>query len=85
MRYLFQTIGDYGLFPSSKDLEEAQKHCRRIVAKTSITKGEKLSENNVDCRRPRKDGIDPMFLEVVLGRKAQEDIKENEAITWDKI
>jgi len=30
-------------------------------------------------------GIAPSFLELVVGRRAQQVIKRNEPITWDKI
>lgn len=85
VRYLQQTIGRYGLYPSQRDLEEKEKYFRRIVASRDIKAGEVLTEENVDCKRPKSCGLDPMYYKVMLGRKAKQDLKQDQPIAWDGV
>lgn len=52
---------------------------KSIVAKTSITKGEILTEENITCKRPG-NGISPMEWDHVLGMTAEKDFQEDELI-----
>ena len=47
-------------------------------------KGEILSEKNITIKRPGY-GIEPKNYNIVKGRTAKVNIKEDEWITWDKI
>ena len=60
----------------SKNIEIARKV---IVAKRDIKKGEKFSEENLTVKRAWK-GITPMKWDEVIGRIADKDYKEDEAI-----
>lgn len=63
----------------------ARKHARRsIVAKTDISKGIRITEDMLDFKRPGT-GIAPKFLELVVGRTAKKDIKNDEIIKWEDI
>lgn len=57
---------------------------RSIFAARDIKKGTKISSDMLDILRPWH-GLLPKYLDVVIGRTAQKDIKTGEAITWDKI
>jgi len=63
----------------------ARKYARRsIVAKTDIPQGTKITEDMLDFKRPGT-GITPKFLELVVGRTAKKDIKNDEIIKWECI
>lgn len=53
---------------------------KSIVARRSIRKGERLTEENITCKRPG-NGISPMKWESVLGTAAGRDFQEDELIT----
>ncbi|MBU1014882.1 N-acetylneuraminate synthase family protein [Patescibacteria group bacterium] len=85
VRELASARGEHAVKPSQKDLEEKQKHFRRIVASKDMRAGEILIEDAIACRRPFQGGIDALQYPSVIGRKLKKDIKENEPITWDII
>ena len=58
------------------NIEVARKS---IVAKTSIKKGEILSEKNITCKRPAK-GISPMRWDEIIGTKATQNYEKDELI-----
>jgi N-acetylneuraminate synthase/N,N'-diacetyllegionaminate synthase len=57
---------------------------RSIHAKVDIPKGTKITKDMLIIKRPGY-GIKPKFIEVVVGREAKRDIKEDEWITWDDV
>jgi len=57
---------------------------KSIIARSKINKGEKVSADKVIIKRPAS-GIEPKHMNLVIGREARVDIKEDEAITWDKV
>ena len=52
---------------------------KSIVAKRSISKGERFSEENLTTKRPG-NGISPMRWHEILGLTAMRDFKEDELI-----
>lgn len=83
IRELFSARGNYAVKPTAGDLKDKQVFFRRIVARKNLAKGEKLTEENIACRRPFSGGIDALHYPFVLGREVKRDVKENEPITWD--
>ena len=57
---------------------------KSIIALRNIRKGEEITADKVIIKRPGY-GIEPKHLDIVIGRKATVDIKEDEVITWDKV
>jgi N-acetylneuraminate synthase/N,N'-diacetyllegionaminate synthase len=67
---------------SELESEEMYVKARRSIhAKVYIPKGTKLKRDMLIIKRPGY-GIPPKFLELVIGREAKKDIKEDEWITW---
>src|SRR3989344_1407489 len=85
IRELSKAGGEYRVQPSAGDLKEKQVFFRRIVAKRDMSAGETLTEENIACRRPFSGGIDASQYPLLLGRKIQRDVKENEPITQDMV
>lgn len=54
-----------------------------VVSIKDIKKGEILSMDNIWVKRPSKGGISAKEFEVILGKGAKKDIKNNTQLTWD--
>ncbi len=57
---------------------------RSIHAKVDILKGTKITRGMLIVKRPGY-GIKPKFIDVVIGKEAEKDIKEDEWITWEMV
>jgi N-acetylneuraminate synthase len=57
---------------------------RSLVAKRDVPKGKKIVYDDLTWKRPAK-GISPKFIEDVLGKEANTDIKLDEIINWKQI
>lgn len=64
--------------------EVYEKARRSIHAKVDILKETKITRDMLIIKRPGY-GIKPKFIDVVVGREAKRDIKEDEWITWDAV
>ena len=65
--------------PSKSEIPNMQIVRKSIVAKTLIKKGDILSENNLEIKRPGS-GINPMRWDEVVGTKATKDYSEDDLI-----
>ena len=65
--------------PSKSEIPNMQIVRKSIVAKTLIKKGDILSENNLEIKRPG-NGINPMRWDEVVGTKATKDYSEDDLI-----
>lgn len=70
--------------PSKSEMKNKVNNRVSIVSLVDICKGKVIKEDMVDIRRPGY-GIQPKYLDIVLGRTAKKDIKSDEPITWDMI
>jgi sialic acid synthase SpsE len=61
-----------------------QQARRSIVALLDIAKGETITRDKITFKRPGT-GISPALIEVVLGRIARRDIREDALISWDDV
>ena len=70
---------------SELESEEMYVKARRSIhAKVDIPKGTKITRDMLIIKRPGY-GIKPKFIDIVVGREAKKDIKEDEWITWDMV
>jgi len=70
---------------SELESEEMYVKARRSIhAKVDIPKGTKITRDMLIIKRPGY-GIKPKFIDIVIGREAKKDIKEDEWITWDMV
>ena len=84
IRDVEQALGDRIKKPT-EDEERIKKIVRRsIVAKVEIPRGTVITENMLDFKRPGV-GIEPKYLNEVIGKKARKDIKPDELITFKKL
>ena len=60
----------------------ARKNARRsLVTSKSIIKGSMITEENITTKRPGK-GIDPIYYDLLLGKKVLKDLDEDEILYW---
>jgi sialic acid synthase SpsE len=70
---------------SELESEEMYVKARRSIhAKVDIPKGTKITRDMLIIKRPGY-GIKPKFIDIVVGREAKKDIKEDEWITWEMV
>jgi len=70
--------------PSESEKQNLLKNRVSIIAIQDIKKGEEITEEMIDIRRPGI-GISPIHFDEVLGKKAQVDISREIPIQWDMI
>jgi len=84
IRNVEKALGD-GIKKPTKDEERIKKVVRRsIVAKMEIPKGTVITEDMLDLKRPAV-GIEPKYLNEIIGKRAKKNIKPDELITFDKL
>ena len=79
IRNIEKAMGDGVKTPASSEIKNIEIARKSIVAKTSIKKGDELTEENLTTKRPG-NGISPMQWFEVLGTKAVRDFEEDELI-----
>ena len=84
IRDVEKALGD-GIKKPTKDEERIKKVVRRsIVAKMRIPKGAVITEDMLELKRPGV-GIEPKYLNEIIGKKAKKDIKPDELVTFEKL
>jgi N,N'-diacetyllegionaminate synthase len=74
-----------GLKKPTHDEEEIAKLVRRsLVASVDLPAGINIERGMLDIKRPGT-GIEPKFLDSILGRKTRVDLKKDDLLTWDMI
>ena len=61
----------------------ARKNARRsIVTSKALKKGDVITADNITTKRPGK-GIDPTYYDLLLGKKINQDLDEDEILYWE--
>ena len=85
IREVEQALGDGIKKPALSEEARMRAETRKsMIAIRDISKGTKLTKDMIIIKRPGT-GIAPKFLDLVVGREAKVDIREDEVITWDKV
>lgn len=91
MKQLVESIREFELMkgtgakrPVGKEIQNRIKNRKSLVSTKPITKGELFTADNTDIKRPGH-GIEPKYLDTVLGKAAARDISEDEVLTWADI
>ncbi|PHM17948.1 MAG: N-acetylneuraminate synthase [Sulfuricurvum sp. PD_MW2] len=79
IRNIEKALGDGIKRPSPSELKNIPIARKSIVASRTITKGERLSEENITIKRPG-NGISPMRYDEIIGTVASKNYVEDEAI-----
>lgn len=84
IRFIEQAIGKPELKPTLQEIEMRKMARRKIVAKTNIFIGEKITKENIDYKRIDNcddSGLDPKNFLFIENRIVTRDIKKDETIT----
>jgi N-acetylneuraminate synthase/N,N'-diacetyllegionaminate synthase len=71
--------------PQKSELKMIKVARRYIVAAEDISAGEIIQDHMIDFKRVEGIGIEPRFMNIILGRQAKKSIKKGEVITWEMI
>lgn len=71
----------YDLSPGS---QVSRKHARSIFVSANATAGDEVNLSNIRSVRPN-NGLDPIHLEQVLGKKFSRDVNFGEPLKWDML
>jgi len=84
IRKVEMALGD-GIKRPAKDEEEIKKLVRRsMIAKVDIPEGTIITEDMLDIKRPGT-GIEPKYMDMIVGRKASKNIGKNSIMNWGMI
>lgn len=75
-------LGQKNKRPVKAERDALELARRSLVAKQTINKGTKITKRMIEVKRPGT-GIAPKFMNGVIGRKAQKNIKPDTVLTWD--
>lgn len=79
---LFERMYGNGVkMPMGDEVKNRINNRKSIVALKAIKKGERLTKNNLDIKRPGS-GIKPEFLDTIIGKVAMEDIEADAILKW---
>ena len=70
--------------PSKSEQTNLQTNRVSIIVMEDITAGSVINEKMVDIRRPGS-GIQPIYFEKILGKKALIDIPRETPLQWDML
>jgi len=84
VRIAEKALGDGIKKPSRTEEKNKEVVRKSIVAKTDISKGVLITEKMLIMKRP-STGIQPKYLNKVLGRKAKRNIKKDTLIRFEQI
>jgi len=79
-----KVIGSFRKKPLESEKVARQNARRSIVAKVDIQKGTVIANSHLTFKRPGT-GIQPKYVDKIVGKRARRDIKEDEIIRWDFI
>jgi len=84
IRDVERALGD-GIKRPTKEKEEIKKVARRsVVAKVDVPKGTTITGDMLDVKRPGT-GIAPKYMDIIVGKKAKENIRKDEIVTWKMV
>lgn len=79
-----RSLGSYSRTVSEAEKEKKKKFRRSIVVKRDLSKGHKLSEDDLTSKRPGS-GISPDMIEYVIGNKLKRDVYSDTILSWNDI
>jgi N,N'-diacetyllegionaminate synthase len=81
---VFAALGNRIKKPTMSERKISKIIRKSIVSKADIPKGSKIAEDMLAIKRPAA-GIQPKYLDEIMGRVAKRDIKKDEVIHWSDI
>ena len=79
-----QMKGEGIKIPQQSEIENRLVIRKSLTAKYDLEKDKQIQINDISIKRPA-DGIDPKYLNKILGRTIKSSIKKDSPITWEDI
>ena len=79
-----RSLGDSNKVVNSYELKQRNVHRKSVVANRDIIKGHILTQDDLVLKKPGL-GIEPKFINDVVGCKSLQNIEVDSCITWDLI
>jgi N,N'-diacetyllegionaminate synthase len=70
--------------PSKIEIGNLKTNRASIIVMMDVKKGQEVSENIIDVRRPGT-GLEPKFFDEILGKRFLKDIKKETPLSWEMI
>ncbi len=84
IRNIESSMGTGEKVPAKSELKHMKTNRVSIIAMSNILKGEIITEEEIDIRRPGF-GIQPIHINEIIGKTARTNIKEEEPIQWEML
>jgi len=84
IRLIEKSKGSGEKIPSTSEQKNLLTNRVSIIALKNIPKGTVVTDDLIDIRRPGT-GIQPIYFESVIGKKAKMDINKEEPLTWNML
>jgi len=84
IRIVRQSLGSRFKKPVKSELKSRKWARRSIVSEVPIKKGTRITKKMVSIKRPGT-GIEPQFINKIIGSSANHDIPEDTVIQWDMV
>ena len=72
------------IYPTDTTMIKGREFCRSLFVVNSMKAGDVFTENNVRSIRPG-NGLEPKYLDEVLGKKAAHDIERGTPLSYNDI
>lgn len=82
IRFIERALGDPQIRPTEKESDMRSLARRSIVASKTIKKGETITRESIDFKRPGT-GLAPKYLPCIIGRKTKSGIRKNSQILFE--
>lgn len=84
VRDVEMTLGDGIKRPMASEIDNKEKMQKSLVARTNIGVGQKITEQNITCKRPGS-GLTPVWFSRVVGKIVSKDIDKDSLLTINDI
>jgi N-acetylneuraminate synthase len=81
IRNIEASLGDGIKIPAASEWENREKARKSLVATRYLKKGHRLGASDLMAKRPG-NGIGPRYKELVIGAELQEDISQDDLLSW---
>lgn len=81
---VFQALGNKRREVSEAELQKRRQFRRSIVARRALKKGDKISQEDLDFKRPGT-GISPDELKYVINRELAADLEPDQVLHWSDL
>ncbi len=79
-----QSLGNYRRTVTQEEIDKKALFGRSLVVVREIKEGEKITERDIDFRRPGT-GLLPKEVKYVIGRTAKKNLKADDLVKWDDL